>query len=134
MSLTETLECLFPAQTKSGPSPLYPYMTRIKTPGTNRTFYLIFLILVSFFIVYIMVGLMLFLGEVFIERDPLAIPDLAIGIGIVLVFISLLISMIWMFIPAVHISCGNGSAGGKTEIIKGCSATGGTSLHKTSPN
>ncbi|MGW8314036.1 MAG: hypothetical protein ACWGNV_00435 [Bacteroidales bacterium] len=69
----------------------------MKPPGAIRTFYLIFLILVSLFIVYIMAGLMLFRGEVFIERDHLAIPELAIGIGFVLVIISVPISMIRIF-------------------------------------
>ncbi len=63
---------------------------------TLRTAHLLFLILVSLLVVYMLVAFILFREQVFLDREHLSISEIGIAAGAGLLLISIPLSLIWL--------------------------------------
>ena len=53
-------------------------------------------IISTFFLIYIMMALIIYREQIFLEREILSIPEIIIGIGFVLVLLFNIVSILWL--------------------------------------
>ncbi len=54
-------------------------------------------LLTSIFLIYIMLGILIFKEQVFIERETLSLSEIFLGLGFVSIFVFNIVSIIWFF-------------------------------------